>query len=137
MIVILPYKGQTLTNMLQMMSQNPFSTIIDRLDKVKDEFEGEDVKVYLPRFAAKSDLTLNTVLEKVEFEEEKISQVLINDCLFQMGITDVFDPETADLLGMFPHFLYISRLIQRAEIDVNEEGTVASAASGWYHNTQN
>jgi serine protease inhibitor len=111
MIVILPYKGQTLTNMLQMMSQNPFSTIIDRLDKVKDEFEGEDVKVYLPRFAAKSDLTLNTVLEK-------------------MGITDVFDPETADLLGMFPHFLYISRLIQRAEIDVNEEGTVASAASG-------
>jgi serine protease inhibitor len=54
-----------------------------------------------------------------------------------MGITDVFDPETADLLGMFPHFLYISRLIQRAEIDVNEEGTVASAASGWYHNTQN
>jgi serine protease inhibitor len=71
MIVILPYKGQTLTNMLQMMSQNPFSTIIDRLDKVKDEFEGEDVKVYLPRFAAKSDLTLNTVLEKVEFEEEK------------------------------------------------------------------
>lgn len=53
------------------MSQNPFSTIIDRLDKVKDEFEGEDVKVYLPRFAAKSDLTLNTVLEKVEFEEEK------------------------------------------------------------------
>jgi serine protease inhibitor len=71
MIVILPYKGQTLANMLQMMSQNPFSTIIDRLDKVKDEFEGEDVKVYLPRFAAKSDLTLNTVLEKVEFEEEK------------------------------------------------------------------
>lgn len=71
MIVILPYKGQTLANMLQMMTQNPFSTIIDRLDKVKDEFEGEDVKVYLPRFAAKSDLTLNTVLEKVEFEEEK------------------------------------------------------------------
>lgn len=78
MIVILPYKGQTLANMLQMMSQNPFSTIIDRLDKVKDEFEGEDVKVYLPRFAAKSDLTLNTVLEKVEFEKEKISQVHTN-----------------------------------------------------------
>lgn len=47
-----------------------------------------------------------------------------------MGMPDVFDAEKADLLGMFPHYLYISRLLQRAEIDVNEEGTTASAASG-------
>ncbi|RZB41080.1 leukocyte elastase inhibitor-like, partial [Asbolus verrucosus] len=111
MIVILPYKDQTIANMLQAMSKLPFQTIMDMLDKAKIDFEGEDVKVYLPRFSVKSDLTLNRVLDK-------------------MGIQDVFDEATADLLNMFPHFLYISRLIQRAEIDVTEEGTVASAAAG-------
>ncbi|EFA11609.1 serine protease inhibitor 77Ba [Tribolium castaneum] len=111
MIVILPYKDQTLANMLNLMAEHPFSRIIDRLNKAKEDFEGEDVKVYLPRFTVKSDLTLNTVLEK-------------------MGMPDVFDASQANLLGMFPHYLYISRLLQRAEIQVNEEGTVATAASG-------
>lgn len=47
-----------------------------------------------------------------------------------MGIEDVFDEELADLLGIFPHYLYLSRIIQRAEIEVDEEGTVASALAG-------
>lgn len=42
----------------------------------------------------------------------------------------MFDYAKADLLRMFPHYLYVSRIIQKAEIDVNEEGTVASAAAG-------
>lgn len=47
-----------------------------------------------------------------------------------MGIKDLFDYSKANLLGMFPHYLYVSRIIQKAEIEVNEEGTVASAAAG-------
>lgn len=69
MIVILPYKQQTLANMLNAMSENSFSKIIDRLNKAKKEYEGEDIKVYLPRFTVKSDLTLNTVLEKVNLHK--------------------------------------------------------------------
>lgn len=47
-----------------------------------------------------------------------------------MGIRDLFNDRTANLLGIFPHYLYVSKLVQRAEIDVNEEGTVAAAAAG-------
>lgn len=47
-----------------------------------------------------------------------------------MGIKDVFSEELADLLGIFPHYLYVSRVVQRAEIEVDEEGTVASALAG-------
>lgn len=47
-----------------------------------------------------------------------------------MGIKDIFDEDRANLLGIFPHYLYVSKLIQRAEIEVNEEGTVASALAG-------
>lgn len=46
-----------------------------------------------------------------------------------MGIKDIFDADAADLLGIFPHYLYVSRLVQRAEIEVDEEGTVASAVA--------
>ncbi|KAJ3639295.1 hypothetical protein Zmor_002660 [Zophobas morio] len=111
MILILPYKDQTVQGMLQLMTQEPFSKIINKLEKAAIDFEGDDVQVYLPRFKIESDLTLNAILQK-------------------MGVTDVFDEANANLLGMFEHFLYVTRLIQRAEIEVNEEGTVASAASG-------
>lgn len=47
-----------------------------------------------------------------------------------MGIKDVFDINKADLLDMFDQYLFLSRMIQRAEIEVNEEGTVATAAAG-------
>lgn len=47
-----------------------------------------------------------------------------------MEINEIFDPDVADLLGINPEYLYVSRVIQKAEIEVNEEGTVASAAAG-------
>lgn len=47
-----------------------------------------------------------------------------------MGITDIFDPEKVDVTRMFVHQFPISRFIQRAEIEVDEKGTVASAAAG-------
>lgn len=47
-----------------------------------------------------------------------------------MGIKDIFSEELADLLGIFPQYLYVSRIVQRAEIEVDEEGTVASALAG-------
>lgn len=47
-----------------------------------------------------------------------------------MGIKDVFDLSKANLLGMFDHYLYLNRLIQRADIEVDEEGTVVTAAAG-------
>lgn len=47
-----------------------------------------------------------------------------------MGIKDAFNMDLADFLGIFPHYLYLSRVFQEAEIVVDEQGTVASAAAG-------
>ncbi|KAJ8923864.1 hypothetical protein NQ315_010446 [Exocentrus adspersus] len=113
MVVILPFKGQNIAGVLNSMIKVPFSSIITSLEEAEQQFVDEDVHVYLPRFKISSDFNLNIVLNK-------------------MGIKDVFDLDKANLLGMFDHYLYLSRLIQKAEIEVNEDGTVASAASGGF-----
>ncbi|GBC93272.1 hypothetical protein HRbin15_01762 [bacterium HR15] len=50
-----------------------------------------------------------------------------------MGITDVFDPQRADLSGIAPLTdgrLFISKALQKAIVEVDEEGTKAAAATG-------
>jgi len=112
MIVVLPRKGITLSSVLKGMSALPFSYVLDAITNAEQQFGEEDVQVYLPRFTINSDLNMNAVLD-------------------QMGIKDAFNSEKADLLGIFPsNYLYLSRVIQQAKIEVNEEGTVATAAAG-------
>lgn len=47
-----------------------------------------------------------------------------------MGILDVFDPYYANLRKISNENFFLSRVIHKAEIEVTEEGTVASGASG-------
>lgn len=47
-----------------------------------------------------------------------------------MGILSLFQPEYADLSNISKNGLYVSRIIHKAEIEVTEEGTVASAVTG-------
>lgn len=47
-----------------------------------------------------------------------------------MGIRSAFDSRTADFSLMSRHPLYLSRVMHKAKIEVDEEGTVASAATG-------
>lgn len=110
MIVILPFRGSNVDEVLNLLDSYTIETVIEKLNSAKEMFFEEELEVSLPRFSVTSDFNLNIPLQ-------------------QMGIQDIFDSQKADLLGMFKHYLYISRLIQKAEIEVNEEGTVASAAA--------
>lgn len=111
MIVILPRKGESVQSVLKELTKIPFTNILDTLNAAQQQFGDDDVQIYLPRFTINSDLNMNAVLDN-------------------MGIKDVFSQSHANLLGMFPHYLYISRVIQQAQIEVNENGTVAAAAAG-------
>jgi serpin B len=48
-----------------------------------------------------------------------------------LGVTDLFDQGAADLSGMggAPHDLYVGVAVQKAFVEVNEEGTEAAAAT--------
>jgi len=47
-----------------------------------------------------------------------------------LGIIDVFNDARADLSRISPHSIYLHKLIHKAEIVIDEEGTIASSATG-------
>ncbi|XP_004379343.1 serpin B11 [Trichechus manatus latirostris] len=72
----------------------------------------KEVEVYIPRF-------------KLEIKYE------LNSLLKSLGMTDIFDQTKADLSRMSPaKNLYLSKVIHKSYVDVNEEGTEAAAATG-------
>jgi serpin B len=72
------------------------------------------LELALPRFKLETDMSLKADLEA-------------------MGMTDAFDPRLADLGGMFASgtpSTFLSEVIQKTWIAVDEEGTEAAAATG-------
>ncbi|XP_066158854.1 serine protease inhibitor 77Ba-like [Euwallacea fornicatus] len=110
MLVLIPRGFQTVTNMLNELTKESITDILAKLEQNHQLYFEDDVHVYLPKFKVVSDFNMDRVLER-------------------MGIVDIFDDQKANLLGIFPHYLFLSRIIQKAEIEVDEEGTVASAAA--------
>jgi serpin B len=79
---------------------------------MKNLTQSRTVQVYLPRFKTTAEFQLNSVLAA-------------------MGMPDPFDPQRADFTGMnSAGELYISAVLHKAYVDVNEEGTEAAAATG-------
>lgn len=70
----------------------------------------DSATTYIPKF-------------KIEYGGSQI------EALKKMGITDVFDPEKANLSGISNEPSFISSAVHKAVIDVNEHGTEAAAAT--------
>lgn len=104
MIIFLPKKSDELIGFEQMLTQENLSPWLAGLRKRK-------VIVSIPKFKLTSEFSLADVLKS-------------------MGMTDAFS-STADFSGMNgKKDLFISAVIHKAYIDVNEEGTEAAAATG-------
>jgi serpin B len=93
--------------------------------------------------ALESSLTASTLLSalgslsyqtKVQLFVPKFSfdtRVVLNPVLEGMGMRDVFSPNTANLSGIDGRQdLYVSLAVQKAMVEVDEQGTVAAAATG-------
>ena len=59
-----------------------------------------------------------------------VSTLPLIENLKELGLKNLFTPGAADLGGIASGGLYVSLVIQKALIEVDEEGTVASAATG-------
>jgi serpin B len=113
--VELPYVGGQLGMLVILPDELPaFVAALNgaRLAEIAGALEVERVALSLPRFGIESKLDLNAVLQT-------------------MGMPLAFDPHGADFSGITPvDDLYISGVIHQANIDVDEEGTEAAAATG-------
>jgi serpin B len=114
----LPYKGRQVS-MLAFLPRAAdglpaFEKLFTSANLAKwtaDPWPTPEVKTYLPRWKAETTTDLKTLL-------------------VGMGMTDLFDPNRADLSGMADtRELYVSAAVQKAFVEVNEEGTEAAAAT--------
>ncbi|EPY75127.1 hypothetical protein CB1_001792024 [Camelus ferus] len=72
----------------------------------------QEVEVHLPRFKLDVKYELNSLLKS-------------------LGMTDIFSQVKADLSGISPtEGLFVTKVIHKSYVDVNEEGTEAAAATG-------
>ncbi len=103
MIILLPNKFDGLDKFEKTLTA-------ENLSKWMDELNNREVRVSIPKFKMTSQFALASVLES-------------------MGMTDAFSAN-ADFSGMNGRRdLFISAVIHKAYVDVNEEGTEAAAAT--------
>jgi len=104
MIIFLPKQTDGLAEFEKTLTAENLSKWLTRLNKRK-------VIVFIPKFKMTSQFSLASVLKS-------------------MGMTDAFVPNTADFSGMNgKRDLFISAVIHKAYVDVNEVGTEAAAAT--------
>ena len=112
----LPYYNDEISMYVMLPKENDIGSIesklnLEYLNNLKNDLSAKDVNIYLPKF---------------KFEQKyKLKENLID-----MGIPTAFSP-SADFTGISDEAegLSISEVIHQSSVEVNEEGTEASAAT--------
>lgn len=117
-ILLLPYVGNELNMIIMLPDEHvELSTVEKEITYEKfiewtrlDKMDEEEVEVFLPKFKLEENYDMNSVLCK-------------------LGMTDAFDGR-ADFSGMSSkQGFFLSKVVHKAFVEVNEEGTEAAAAT--------
>ncbi len=104
MLLILPSQSGDINSFIDNMDGNFWNNLLTNMDSA-------EVNLWLPRFKLEYSITLN-------------------DALKAMGMESAFNPLTADFTKMRKERdLFISRVLHKTFIDVNEKGTEAAAVT--------
>lgn len=106
MLILLPYEGVSIKQLLN----NLASKSQEWMTNFRIEGNLPTIDTYIPRFRLTSRLDLIPPMRYT-------------------GIHSIFDKEKAKLPGVADNPLFVSSSIQSVEVEVNEEGTVAAAAT--------
>jgi serpin B len=117
--VELPYRGDRVRMVAILPTAGQFASFerrldVERFDGIIRALQPQDVKLYIPKFRFGADLKLN-------------------DTLAEMGMPDAFDRARADFSGIKEEAeprIFLSHVVHRALVAVDEKGTEAAAASG-------
>lgn len=118
-ILVLPYVGKELNMIIMLPDENvDLETVEKELTYEKfiewtrpDMLDKEEVEVFLPRFKLEENYDMENVLRS-------------------LGMTDAFDQGRADFSGMSSgKDLFLSKVVHKSFVEVNEEGTEAAAAT--------
>ncbi|XP_034181369.2 antichymotrypsin-2 isoform X3 [Osmia lignaria lignaria] len=114
--VLLPYKDNELSMIIILPNEiNGLAEVEKKLQNTNIMdilYQGHqrEVELYLPKFKIESKIELNAPLNK-------------------LGLTDMFSSK-ANFSGIADDDLVVSKVVQKAFIEVNEEGSEAAAATG-------
>ena len=115
-IIEMGYHGNDLSMLVILPKENNITSAESRmnfenLSKWKNDLYEKDINVEIPKFKFETKYSLNNILQ-------------------DMGILDAFIPGAADFSGMDgTKNLFISKALHQAFVEVNEEGTEATAAT--------
>jgi serpin B len=116
-ILELPYTGNEIAmDILLPKARSDFARLESAMqpaacDSWFDKLATRQVDVFLPRFELEQGLALDRYLQA-------------------LGMKDAFDEDQADFSGMSDTSLYITHVIHKAFVEVDEAGTEAAAATG-------
>ncbi|KAG7488432.1 hypothetical protein MATL_G00033930 [Megalops atlanticus] len=124
-ILELPYQGEELSMFILLPEESGDNS---RLRKLEKELTLQQIEEWTNRSNMDTNTDIIVHLPKFKLEEN----YTLNKPLARLGMTDVFDEVRADLSGMNGSGnLYVSTVVHKSFIEVNEEGTEAAAAMAW------
>ncbi|KAG9348301.1 hypothetical protein JZ751_002036 [Albula glossodonta] len=116
-VIELPYHGDSLSMLvaLPMEEDTPLSAILPHVSTTTVQswtklLNLRRVRLLLPKFSVEAEVDLKAPLSA-------------------LGITDMFSESQADFRHLSAEPVYVSKALQKAKIEVNEDGTKASAAT--------